>query len=526
MKVSIRWQFLVFVVVLIGLVILSLGFYNLRQLQSNQVSNLDKRAELLLDNLNTIAGDAVIIEDLLSINDTARKYIEEEDIDYIIVYNNFNELMVYVNNSSVYNVSNQLTNSTDSGLVFSSEFSRKVLETNRSRFKFFNFAGKPPYLKLALPDNLFPDAQYIQEYSTPVRHYGNPLIDNQLGTIRLGINNRSLNQQLQKTQAELLLFTGIVLLIAIFMTALLTGFITQSIIKLTRGVQTVAAGDMEHHIDIKRGDEIGTLANEFNRMVNDLKLAQEQLVSKKLLERDVEVASGIQTSLLPKEFIQKGDLQMAGFSKAAKGVGGDYFDFLTIDKEHEAFVISDVSGKGIPAALIMVMLKTIFHVAAPEKITDTKGLCEIANRFLFANSAKNKFATTQYGVIHRESGKLTFTNSGHGDLYLYRRAKQDFEFINLKGLPIGMTPVSKYLSQEIMLERGDIIVSFTDGVSEARNIDGAEYGKDEVLNLIKECQDLDAKEITEILIERIYEFIGDAPPHDDLTLLTVKYGEV
>jgi len=241
------------------------------------------------------------------------------------------------------------------------------------------------------------------------------------------------------------------------------------------------------------------------------------------MEEQLEMAKDIQEGLNPMAFYDKDGIQIKGFTRAAKGVGGDYFDYIDIGESRVGALISDVSGKGVPASLVMVMIRTVFtNSIKNNRRVDCATIVRSINDALSADFAVDKFATLFFMIYNRETGELSFSNAGHGPLFCYRARLGKCTVTNLEGMPIGITEDVEYPHAKVRLDPGDIVVLYTDGISEMRNENKEEYGRPRLQSLIMSCSGLNAQEIVDRIVEDVTAFQGNAPPHDDMTTLVLK----
>ena len=241
------------------------------------------------------------------------------------------------------------------------------------------------------------------------------------------------------------------------------------------------------------------------------------------MQDQLDVARSIQESLNPMAYYHKGGIQIKGFMRAAQDVGGDYFDYVDIDENRIGVLISDVAGKGVPASLLMVMIRTIFatYIKRTDDI-DSVGVINVINDLLSADFGIDKFVTLFFFIYDREKEELSFSNAGHGPLYRFRARDGAIVSTKLDGMPIGIMGDAKYLQAKVSLEPGDIIMMFTDGVTEMRNIDKKEYGRDRIFKMLAEKHHMSADDIVKSLVDDIDDFRKDAPPHDDMTVVVFK----
>jgi len=264
----------------------------------------------------------------------------------------------------------------------------------------------------------------------------------------------------------------------------------------------------------------GTLAEQAAIIVNNFRFYNE-LVNKQRDEKELEIAATIQGNLLPKEVPVVEGLDLFLFSKPAKGVGGDYYDIMKYDDNKVAVIIADVAGKGVPAALVMVMIRTILKNILRPEFSPVK-IVRFLNRFLCRESTKDRYSTFSFLLLDLDRRTLTYTNAGHSPLNMYKSGKHDFVEVDTPGFPIGIDENQKYEQIEMEVDHGDIIVMYTDGVSEAMNETNEQFTSARILGIIKDDFMDNANDLGNRIIERINDFIGTQEQHDDMSLIVVK----
>lgn len=265
---------------------------------------------------------------------------------------------------------------------------------------------------------------------------------------------------------------------------------------------------------------IQTLADQAAVTIRQFEMYKE-IVEKKQAERDINIASEIQMSLLPRKFPSSQRLDMYGFSIPAKGVGGDYFDYIKFGQDKIGMIIADVSGKGVPAALIMVMIRSITRtVASLEK--DANIVLSQLNNSLSGDIVEDRYATAFYCVLDAERRILNYSNAGHGPLLLFRNKTKEFELLDTEGMPVGIMPGVDYGQDFVILDKGDIGVLYTDGITEAMNESHDLYGLERLQDVIFKNHESSAKEISEKVLEDVNNFVAGAPQHDDETMIVFK----
>lgn len=263
-----------------------------------------------------------------------------------------------------------------------------------------------------------------------------------------------------------------------------------------------------------------TLSEQAAITLNNFRLYNE-LLSKQRDERELEIAGDIQTNLLPKKLPEIPELDLYAYNKPAKGVGGDYYDMINFHNQSVAVVMADVAGKGVPAALVMVMIRTILHNILKPNLKPSS-IINYLNKFLTKESTKDRYATMFYFLLNMKNKRLIYTNAAHGPALLYKNSQKKFKMLDTPGLPVGIVDDQKYEQGDIVLDKGDIVMLYTDGITEAMNEKRDQFTLERIQDIIKENADKSAKEIGNIIQTKINEFTGEAPQHDDQTFILLK----
>ncbi|MGM0466802.1 MAG: PP2C family protein-serine/threonine phosphatase [Acidobacteriota bacterium] len=330
-----------------------------------------------------------------------------------------------------------------------------------------------------------------------------------------------------------LLFIAIMLFIfeafMFFFGVRITTGITSAVRALYRGTQRIARGDLNTKIDIPNEDELGDLAASFNSMARAVKKGREEAVLRAHLEAELETARKIQEKLLPHEMPHLHGFEIAGTSIPSKQVGGDYFDFLDMGKDRMGIAIADVSGKGIPAALLMANLQASLHSQAleTEKIAD---VVSHINNLLVKSTDSHMFVTFFCGLLDRKRAAFTSVNAGHNPPVLCRADKK-IHRLTKGGLVLGFQPAQKYEQQSTELKSGDVLVLFTDGITEARapdiiDKDDMLFGENRLIQVIKDNASLSAGEIQAAVLQAVTSHTKNTPQEDDITLVVIKRREI
>ncbi len=303
------------------------------------------------------------------------------------------------------------------------------------------------------------------------------------------------------------------------------GGMTSAIKALHSGAKRIAAGDLEAKTKIPNEDELGDLALAFNEMTSAVKRGREEAIAREKLERELKVAREIQERLLPHIMPEVPGFEISGTSLPSQQVSGDYFDFLDMESGRVGIAIADVSGKGIPAALLMANLQASLHGQAVETGEASKVVGKI-NDLLARSTDAFMFATFFYGVLDRQASSFTYTNAGHNPPFVFHQ-DGTFERLDPSGILIGFMAKQEYRQRTLALEPGDVVVLFTDGITEAVH-PGAPtaelkyFGEERLVDVIRDHLALGAGEIQSAILGALVSHMGGAAASDDITLVVIK----
>ncbi|MCR5208567.1 MAG: SpoIIE family protein phosphatase [Eubacterium sp.] len=385
------------------------------------------------------------------------------------------------------------------------------------------------------------DIQYYTDGvdSTPMLTVSVPLYDSSGKVVAIIASdsevsdiNRALNKIIIGVLASIALIMIITMLVYYFATKKL---IINPIVKLHEATDKIIdniESDETVDIDIHTNDEIEMLANSFENM--DIKLKEyirknEAITAEKeRIGAELELATKIQADMLPNiypAFPERNDFDIFATMNPAKEVGGDFYDFFLIDDSHLAMVIADVSGKGIPAALFMMMSKILIQNAVMGGDSPAEAL-EAVNRQICSNNREEMFVTVWLGIIDLKSGLLTAANAGH-EKPIVKQPDGDFEVLNDRhGFVIGGLDGVKYRNYDIQLKEGAKLFLFTDGVVEATDESDELYGINRTLEILNSLKNERPKGILDGVKKSVDTFVGNAPQFDDLTMLCFEYREM
>ena len=280
---------------------------------------------------------------------------------------------------------------------------------------------------------------------------------------------------------------------------------------------------------IKNRDEIGQLARAIDQMEEQIQSYVEKITSitaeEEKMRTELSLAARIQLEALPgtfPAFPDRYEFDIYASMKPAKDVGGDFYDFFLVDDDHLCLVIADVSGKGIPAALFMMVSRTILANIAMMGMSP-KEVLEKANEAICANNKEEMFVTVWLGILEISTGKVTAANAGH-EYPVLKKPDQDFEIlIDKHGFVLGGMEEVKYREYEFDMEPGSKLFLYTDGLPEATDNEQNMFGVELMMDALNESLNLSTKEILDHMKGRVDGFVGSAPQFDDLTMLCIEY---
>ena len=270
---------------------------------------------------------------------------------------------------------------------------------------------------------------------------------------------------------------------------------------------------------------VSTFANQAGISIENFRLMEEAFQNERYKE-ELKIAKTVQKSLLPQRLEQDKDFDVSAFAQSADEVGGDYYDTLRINDHQVALIIADVSGKGTTAAFHMSQMKGIFHSLAQQEI-DPKEFMVRANQALIYCLERGSFISATYFIIDTAAKRITYARAGHCPVLYYRAAAKQAQYLKDRGTALGMIKNKNYCdfidNNSIPYQPGDVMVLYTDGITEAKSDKGEEYGNERLLAIIETVPDSSVREIQDTLIADLHRFSGTNQINDDYTTMIVKF---
>jgi sigma-B regulation protein RsbU (phosphoserine phosphatase) len=321
-------------------------------------------------------------------------------------------------------------------------------------------------------------------------------------------------------------------MVAVWIGVSLSRRMTRAVNQLYEGTRRVIQGDFQHRIPFTDQDQLSELAQSFNQMTGNLERLLSVEKEKERLQTELEIAREVQDQLYPKQAPPVCGLKLTVRCDPARMVSGDYYDYVQIARGKVAFAIGDVAGKGISAALLMATLQAALRAqitaytpshenecsTIPE--VDAATLVSKLNKQIYAHTAPEKYATFFFALFNEVTRVLTYTNAGHLSPLLFRGS----EVIPLdsNGTVVGAFPFAKYDESCLTLNPGDLLVCYTDGITEPENAFGEMFGEERLIELVQRNSHLDDGEIVNNVLESVRSWTGTPELHDDMTILIAR----
>ncbi len=338
---------------------------------------------------------------------------------------------------------------------------------------------------------------------------------------------------------------GIVELLSLIIGIRLTRTMTRSVNELYKATQHVNRGDFRHRIRVKAQDQLAALETSFNSMTESIEKLLAEQKEKQRIEHELAIAQEVQAQLFPQQVSDLPSLEVHGICRPARTVSGDYYDFLPLGADRVALAVGDISGKGISAALLMATIHSAVRAysleRAPAQVAVAAGdpiglarvpfagtdgelspatLMAMLNRQLYGSTPAEKYATMFLGIHHADTRRLTYCNAGHLPPVILGRDGA-LRRLECGGTVIGLFGGLTFDEATIELRPGDIMLAYSDGVTEPENEFG-EFGEERLIELVRENRDLPLERISEAVLQAVTDWIGGAEQPDDITLVMAR----
>ena len=326
----------------------------------------------------------------------------------------------------------------------------------------------------------------------------------------------------------------IVEIVSVIIGITMTRTITSAVHRLYQGTQKMIEGDFSHRIEVKGKDQLADLSRSFNSMTENIQRLLVVAKEKERLQSEIEIAREVQGQLYPRTVPRIRTLRLSAICQPARLVSGDYYDYESIRDTQVALAVGDVAGKGISAALLMATLQsslrtqlqswmevaaTADHGSVPLPVSTSRLVSRLNNQ-LHAYTSPEKYATFCLGVFDEPTGSFTYTNAGHLPPVLVREGSA--QRLDVNGTVVGAFPFSSYGESRVDLKSGDLLVCFTDGITEPENEYGEMFGEDRLVDLVARNVHRTEDQIIELVLESVHQWTASEELQDDMTMLIAR----
>ncbi len=352
-----------------------------------------------------------------------------------------------------------------------------------------------------------------------------------LGNVHMTYSIAGIYFKLTESRQKIFLLTVILILFGILGIYLLSNYFVSPILDITRRVRRFTSGDLEAELPLTGAEEFFEISKAFNQMMTRLSQDRKNIVEREKMAKEIEVASQIQKTLLPRELPSLPKLEIDAFYRAASVIGGDLYDIFKISDHRYCMTVADVSGKGVPASLLMSVLRTVIKIQATDETSAKKILTKV-NDYMIENIPPGMFITVFLVIYDSSSQAINFVSAGHNPMLFYRAAQKDLIKYNPKGMPLGV-PVTNGASFDDILEEvvlplkpDDLFFLFTDGVTEARDRENQQYGMERLTGFLESYLsgdgDRNVTALSDAIVSDLDDFTGFVKAADDITFILAR----
>ncbi|UCG61990.1 MAG: SpoIIE family protein phosphatase [Candidatus Zixiibacteriota bacterium] len=352
-----------------------------------------------------------------------------------------------------------------------------------------------------------------------------------LGNVHVTYSTAGIYLQLTESRKKIFFLTVILVLFGILGIYLLSNYFVSPILNITRRVRRFTSGDLEAELPLTGAEEFFEISRAFNQMMTRLSQDRRNIVEREKMAKEIEVASQIQQTLLPRQLPSLPHLEIEAFYRAASMIGGDLYNVFRIGDHRYCLAVADVSGKGVPASMMMSILRTVIQIQASEQVSAKKVLSKV-NDYLVDNMPRGMFITVFLVIYNARSHKINFVSAGHNPMLFFRADKQEIMKFNPKGMPLGIPSTNNVSFDDsleeiaLTLRQDDLFFLFTDGVTEARDRDNNQYGLDRLTNFLQnyllEKSKVEVSELSKAIVSELDDFTGFLKTADDVTFILAR----
>ena len=357
---------------------------------------------------------------------------------------------------------------------------------------------------------------------------------NRLGTVHVTFSTAEVARQLENARVSIVRLTMVLLLFGMLGIYLLSNYFVDPIARITRRVKRFTSGESESELPLEGAEEFFEISRAFNQMITRINQDRKTAIDQERVAKEIEVASQIQKALLPKKLPELPGLELDAYYKSASQVGGDLYDVMEVGENKYCIVVADVSGKGVPASMVMSMLRTVLRIYAQGQ-TSAKRVLLKTNAYLKDNIPPGIFITAFVMLYDADKEIMTAVSAGHNPMLYRSRKNAKTERINPGGMPLGMPGKSEddfagsLKEVKLEIENGDTFLLYTDGVTETSDNRGVQFGIDGLLETFDGILvSLDGNSVNKLsakIARKLKKYSGDKPFSDDITMLLGRFGK-
>ena len=312
-------------------------------------------------------------------------------------------------------------------------------------------------------------------------------------------------------------------MIAALFASVLIFSISRAVNRIEKGTKAVERGDFSYRIGMKPRNQLGEMAQSFDRMTESIAALLTNVAEKERLQSEIAIAASIQRNLLPKEGPQFRGVSFAAHFEPTASIGGDYYDVFNLDKSRLAVAIGDVSGHGLSTGLVMAMVKAAITTLVEEG-ADEVSLFKRLNELVYRSTERRAFMTLAFTIFDLEQATIRHTNAGHLYPYVLREGQPPVA-IELPSLPLGIREEIRTRTAELSLEEGDTIVYLSDGIIEAQSEQQDPFGFDHLETLLTQTSDRSPDSVRDAILEAVARHSGTRPADDDRTVMVLRFDQ-
>lgn len=390
----------------------------------------------------------------------------------------------------------------------------------------FNVNGQTAFVKLSTSGELiFVDANENKldnfDATTRIFYLVQP-VDGKKAVIYY-LNYDQLDSDLAAMRLRILLLASLGVILAVLLAMLLAGKFARSISKLTIGAEEIAKGNFGYQVDVKTGDELEILASAFNQMAIDLEKSTQAIIYKEKVAHEIQMAATIQQSILPKSIPKLAGLDISAGVLPAEEIGGDLYDFVPVDEDNMMMYLGDVTGHGIPSGIVVSIANALFYSLAYLK--DMIDVLARVNTIVKMKTTQTMFLTLCLLNWNTKEQQLSYVSAGHEQLIHYSAKDGAIKVLAAGGIALGMVDEIKSKLQEVNveMEKGDVVVVYSDGIPEAWRSESENYGMERLKSIIGQVSNLEtALAVQTAIWADVKQFTAGYKQMDDMTILVLK----